>query len=159
MVQRLLAGRTEREVDRDAGLYAARLLDRGLRPEIVDQVRRHVGAGHETLFVSASLVYYLRPIARHLGMTDVIGVELEAVDGVLTGGLARPDVRAAQKEVRLREWLGVGDEGDLEGIELWCYGNSTGDHELMAMADHAYWLGKPEKLPAGAEQFTPGAAF
>jgi phosphatidylglycerophosphatase C len=66
MVERLLAGRSERELERAAGLYATKLLDAGLRPEVVDQVRRHVAAGHETLFVSASLVYYLRPIARHL---------------------------------------------------------------------------------------------
>lgn len=159
MVQRLLAGRSEREVERDAGLYAARLLDRELRPEMVDQVRRHVAAGHETLFVSASLAYYLRPVARHLGMTDVIGVELEVHDGELSGALARPNVRAAQKEVRLREWLGVEAEGPMEGIELWSYGNSSGDHALMAMADHAYWLGKPDRTPAGAVLFAPGAAF
>jgi phosphatidylglycerophosphatase C len=159
MVQRLLAGRSEREMERDAGLYATELIDGGLRPTVVDQVRRHVAAGHETLFVSASLVYYLRPIARHLHMTDVIGVEPSAEDGVLTGGLAHPNVRAAQKEVRLREWLGVGPTGPLEGIELWAYGNSSGDHELLAMADHAFWLGKADKCPPGARPFTPGSAF
>ena len=159
MVQRLLTGRSERELDREAGLYATKLIDGSLRPEMVDQVRRHVAAGHETLFVSASLVYYLRPIARHLHMTDVIAVEPVATDGVLTGALARPNVRGAQKEVRLREWLGVGADAPLVGIELWAYGNSSGDHELLAMADHAYWLGKADKRPGRSVQFVPGASF
>lgn len=159
MVQRLLAGRSERELEREAGLYATKLIDGGLRPEMVDQVRRHVAAGHETLFVSASLVYYLRPIARHFHMSDVIGVEPVAEGGVLTGALAGPNVRAAQKEVRLREWLGVDATGPLEGIELWSYGNSSGDHELLAMADHAFWLGKADTRPDASVQFTPGASF
>lgn len=159
MVQRLLAGHAEREVERDAGLYAAKLLDGSMRPDMVDQVRRHVAAGHETLFVSASLAYYLRPIARHLGMTDVIGVELEVVDGALSGSLMGPNVRAAEKEVRLRRWLGVSEHGPMAGVELWSYGNSSGDHELLAMADHAYWLGKPNSLPSGVTQFEPGVSF
>lgn len=159
MVERLLTGHSERELLRAGGVYATRLVDRGLRADMVDQVRRHVAAGHETLFVSASLVYYLQPIARHFHMTDVIGVEPEVVDGVLTGALSRPNVRAGEKEVRLREWLGVGADDPLDDIELWSYGNSSGDHELMAMAEHAFWLGKPEKCPPGAVQFSAGSAF
>lgn len=157
LVQRLLAGRPVRELERDGGRYATRLIDRGLRPEMVDQVRRHVAAGHETLFVSASLVYYLRPIARYLHMTDVIAVEPEVRDGVLTGAMHQ-NVRAHEKARRLREWLGVAPESPLDDIELWAYGNSSGDHELLALADHALWLGKPSKRPTGVEQFAPGTA-
>ena len=34
----------------------------------------------------------------------------------------------------LREWLAESEAGE---IELWAYGNSSGDAELLAMADHA----------------------
>jgi phosphatidylglycerophosphatase C len=159
MVERLLTGHEERDLVRRGGAYATRLLDGGLRPEMVEQLRRHVAAGHETLFVSASLVYYLEPLARHFDMTAVIGVEPEAVDGVLTGRLLHPNVRASEKESRLRGWLGAPGGGPIEGLEMWAYGNSSGDHELLAMADHAFWLGRPDRCPPGARQFLPGASF
>jgi phosphatidylglycerophosphatase C len=159
MVERLLAGRSERELERAAGLYATKLLDAGLRPEVVDQVRRHVAAGHETLFVSASLVYYLRPIARHLHMTDVIAVEPEEREGTLTGAMRGPNVRAGEKVVRLWEWLGLEPGAGRDGIELWAYGNSSGDHELLAAADHAFWLGSPSAVPSGAVAWRTGLAL
>ncbi|MGI9577059.1 MAG: HAD family hydrolase, partial [Microthrixaceae bacterium] len=149
----------ERDLLRRGGAYATRLVDGGLRPEMVEQLRRHVAAGHETLFVSASLTYYLEPIARHFHMSGVIGVEPEVVDGALTGRLLHPNVRAAEKESRLRAWLGAPSDGPVENLEMWAYGNSSGDHELLAMADHAFWLGKPAKRPAGVVQFRPGVSF
>lgn len=154
LFRRLVRGRHERDLDRAAGRYAAALIDRALRPEMVDEIRRHVAAGHETVFVSASLANYLRPIARYLHMSDVIAVELESTDGVLTGEMERPNVRAAQKAVRLREWLGVPADGPIDGVEIWAYGNSSGDHELLEMADHGFWLGKPGRRPPYATQFT-----
>ncbi|MFV0316582.1 MAG: HAD family hydrolase, partial [Microthrixaceae bacterium] len=153
LLRRLLDGRSERDLDRAAGRYATKLVDRSLRPEMVDEIRRHVAAGHETVFVSASLANYLRPIARYLHMTDVIAVELESRDGVLNGRMSSPNVRAAQKAVRIREWLGAPAVGLIEDVEIWGYGNSSGDYELLDLADHAYWLGKPSKRPRGVIQF------
>jgi phosphoserine phosphatase len=108
------------------------------------------------LFVSASLVYYLEPLATMLDVQDVLAVEPEVRDGRLTGELVRPNVRAEQKALRLREWLGAPEHGPLEGVELWGYGNSSGDHELLAMSDHAAWMGRPNKVPAGCRVFRPG---
>lgn len=89
-------------------------------------------------------------------MRAVLAVELAQQEGRLTGGLARPNVRAEQKAVRLRDWLGAPDSGPLEGTRLWGYGNSSGDHALLEMSDHAFWLGRPSKVPRGAEVFVPG---
>jgi phosphatidylglycerophosphatase C len=159
LIDRLLTGRAVRDLHRSGALYAADVIDTGLRPEMVEQVRRHVLAGHETVFVSASLVYYLAPIATHLGMSGAIAVQPEERDGVLTGAMTGPNVRAAQKVVLLREWLGLGPDEPFEGIDVWAYGNTSGDHELLAAADHRFWLGKPGKAPAGAVPWSPGAAF
>ncbi|MEZ5239298.1 MAG: haloacid dehalogenase-like hydrolase [Microthrixaceae bacterium] len=109
--------------------------------------------------MSASLRYYLDPIARHLDMTDVIAVELEERDGVLTGALSAPNVRAEQKALRLREWLGIGEDAPMDGVELWAYGNSSGDHALLELADHAYWLGRPDARPPEAVQFRGRTAW
>ena len=92
------------------------------------------------MIVSASLVYYLRPVADELGFHDVLGVEMEVgADGRLTGRVSGANVRAAEKERRLRAWLGAGHDG---ALELWAYGNSSGDDHLLAMAHHPTWVGK-----------------
>jgi phosphatidylglycerophosphatase C len=41
-----------------------------------------------------------------------------------------PNVRAAEKAVRLTDLLGPAE------VELWAYGDSRGDREMLAMADH-----------------------
>lgn len=103
---------------------------------MLEQVAWHRAEGHELVIVSASLRTYLDPFAAAHGFDHVIAVELEADDeGVLTGQLARPNVRGPQKAVRLTEWMGD-DPAEL----LWAYGNSSGDAELLAMADVPVWV-------------------
>lgn len=122
----------------DAGARYAALLPERFRPEVAARVRWHLDEGHEVVLVSASLEYYLRPVAASLGLTDVIGVTMEAdASGRLTGRLARPNVRAEEKAVRLREWW-----GERPATELWAYGNSSGDEALLALADHPTWIGR-----------------
>ncbi len=151
LVRLLLAGRTQRDLEARGGRYARDLLtgDR-LRPLVVDRVHAHRDRGDLCVLVSASLVYYLEPIAHELGIDGVVGVRPESVDGVLTGELTRPNVRADQKVVQLDEWLEAGDHRPAAG-ERSAYGNTSGDHALLAAADHRYWLGRPSKLPAGSE--------
>lgn len=159
MLELLLAGRSEDELRSLGERYAQELLERDrLRSDVVTRVEEHVDAGHRTVIVSASLVYYLEPVARALSIDDVIGVEPEVVDGRLTGRLARPNVRAGQKPLRLREWLDAPATGPV-GVRVHGYGNSSGDHELLAASDVAWWLGRPAKLPPGARVFTPGQAL
>lgn len=156
MIRMLFAGRSEDELRTRGERYARDLLSDSLRPMVVERIRRHRDLGHRSVIVSASLVYYLDPLAGELSMDGVIGVEPEVVDGVLTGELARPNVRAEEKAVRLREWLGAPPDGPLTH-RLWGYGNTSGDHALLAMSDRAYWLGRPGKVPQGAELLTPGS--
>lgn len=156
LLRELFAGRSEDELRHLGERYARDLLSDQLRPEVLTRLEDHRRAGHEVLFVSASLVYYLEPLARALGVDAVIAVEPATSDGRLTGELTRPNVRAEQKALRLREWLGAPAEGPLEQVRVYGYGNSSGDHALLAMSDHAYWLGRPTKVPAGSAVFVPG---
>jgi phosphatidylglycerophosphatase C len=156
LLRELFVGRDEEELRHLGVRYARDLLSDQLRSDVLARLDDHRRAGHEVLFVSASLVYYLEPLAELLGVHGVLAVEPEVRDGKLTGALARPNVRAEQKALRLREWLGVDPHGPVEGVRVYGYGNSSGDHALLAMSDHAYWLGRPAKVPAGSSAFVPG---
>lgn len=124
----------------ELGRRYAEQLEAILVPTMRERVEAHRRAGHELVAVSASLVTYLRPLLLdRLDFDEVIAVELEVgADGRHTGAMVRPNVRGPQKEVRLREWLAA--TGDADDVELWAYGNSSGDAELLAMADHAALL-------------------
>ena len=156
LLRELFAGRDEQELRHLGTRYARDLLSDQLRPEVLSRLEDHRRAGHEVLFVSASLVYYLEPLAELLGVHAVLAVEPAQRDGRLTGELVRPNVRAEQKALRLREWLDVPADGPVEGVRIYGYGNSSGDHALLSMSDHAYWLGRPNKVPSGSSVFLPG---
>lgn len=138
----ILRGRHLDEVTK-AGEAYARTLPRLFRRESLDRIDWHRAQGHKLVIVSASLVYYLRPIAAELGFDDVIAVDME-VDPAnrLTGALVGKNVRKAEKAVRLTSWI---EDRGLADPEIWAYGDSSGDEELLAMADHPRWHGKRAK--------------
>jgi phosphatidylglycerophosphatase C len=125
-------------------------LESVLRPEMLDRVRWHQAEGHATLLVSASLGAYLRPLAGRLGLDAVLAVELVAdaggrLTGEVVGGL---NTRGVEKVARLRRWIEDRYGPDAE-VELWAYGDSSGDEQLLARADHPTWVGKRAKAPSG----------
>jgi phosphatidylglycerophosphatase C len=128
----LLRGHAAVDVAAAGERFAAELArTRPFRTEMVERIAWHRAEGHAVVVVSASLDVYLDPLAPELGVDHVIATRL-AVDerGRLTGRLDGPNVRGPEKARRLQEWLGD------ERAEIWAYGNSAGDRELLALADH-----------------------
>jgi phosphatidylglycerophosphatase C len=127
----------------DLGQAYATRLDERLRPDMVDRLRWHQDHGHQVVIVSASLDAYLRPLAFGLGIDGVLAVELLADDaGVLTGAVAGSvNNRGPHKLRRLRAWTETRFGPDTP-IELWAYGDSSGDRDLLGAADHPTWIGR-----------------
>lgn len=122
-----LRGRSVDDV-RAAGVRYAPTVE--LRDDIVNKLRAHQAAGHETLVISASPSVYVEAIAERLGIDAVVCTELEVVDGKLTGRFAGRNCRAAEKLARLLLWLGDRD------VELHAYGNAPDDDAMLGRADH-----------------------
>jgi phosphatidylglycerophosphatase C len=136
----VFAGRRLVDVDAAGDEFAAGVARSWLRGDIVARLRWHQSSGHQVVFVSASFGAYLRPLAGHLGVDGVLCTELVVGDdGLLTGELAGANCRGAEKVRRLHAWL---DEhhGGRDHVELWAYGDSPGDRELLAGADHPVWV-------------------
>jgi phosphatidylglycerophosphatase C len=130
VVRRLFAGRRVAEVTAMGERFADDIVARRLRADTVTTLRWHQHEGHRTVIVSASLRAYLAPVAADLGIDHVICTELEERDGVFTGELVDGNCRGLAKADRLQSWIGA-DRG-----ELWAYGDSSGDDELLALAAH-----------------------
>jgi phosphatidylglycerophosphatase C len=137
LVRHTLTGYDAARVTELATTFARDVLTHHLRPDVVDRVRWHADQGHDVVIVSASFKDYLDPIGAELGASAVLATELAVGDdGQLTGELARPNVRGAEKVRRLEAWL-----GDRPAF-VWAYGDSSGDHELLARADQGVTVGR-----------------
>ena len=133
LVTALLAGYRDDDLRAEGRRFAARLRGR-LRPEVVERVQWHSEQGHEVVMISASPTVYLDPLGAMLGFDAVLATRLEVdPDQRLTGRLEGANVRGVEKVARLRAWLD-GREPD----ELWAYGDSSGDDELLAIADRPH---------------------
>lgn len=142
VTQRVLGGRTLAELVRLGEGFADLVARERLRTDTTGRLRWHLGCGHEVVLVSASYELYLRRLAELLGARAALGTRLVTLDGTTTGALDGPNCRGAEKVVRLHRWLGEHHGGRSE-VELWAYGDSSGDTELLADADHPVWVQRP----------------
>jgi phosphatidylglycerophosphatase C len=135
-----LAGRSFEQVDATARGFASRVFPAWLRDDTVKRLRWHHSQGHKVVLVSASYSLYLKYLGKLLGCDAVMGTECETNSGSqFTGSLVGANCRGPEKERRLREWL---DGEGFGSYVLYAYGDSAGDDQMLAMADHAFRITK-----------------
>ena len=136
LLSRVLAGLSSEVVARHGAAYGPPLQHR-IRPVMRRRIDWHREQGHRLVLVSASLAAYLEPFGQAAGFDEVIATRLEVnAAGHLTGRLLGANVRGEEKAVRLRAVLGP------RPVELWAYGDSAGDTQMLAMADHPLLVGR-----------------
>jgi phosphatidylglycerophosphatase C len=132
-----LRGKLVTEVETSGEQFAQFVLVNWVRPDTLRRLRWHQQAGHRTVLVSASLAAYLRPLALRLGIDDVLCTDSTRLGERYGDRLVGLNCRAAEKRRRLEQWL---EERRWVNAEVWAYGNSAGDRELLARADHPVWV-------------------
>jgi phosphatidylglycerophosphatase C len=131
VLTRVLAGIPYADVEAAGREFATRLTRTGVTTEGRERIAWHRSEGHEVVIVSASLDVYLAGVARDLGVAHVLCTSLVADErGSCTGELRGANCRGREKATRLRAFI------DDEDVELWAYGNSHGDDEMLALAHH-----------------------
>lgn len=100
-----------------------------VRPDAIARLNSHQGVQDEVVLVSASLEDYLLVWARSIGVEHVLATQVEVRNGLLTGQMAGPNCRCAQKVSRLRQHFG-------EQRLVAAYGDSRGDVELLAASEN-----------------------
>jgi phosphatidylglycerophosphatase C len=131
MLRRLVGGREHADLAARGRLYGERIAKRGMRDEMLARMHWHASAGHDIAIVSASLDLYVDRVAELLAIPTVLCSRVEVDgEGRLTGRLVGGNCRGDGKLRRIREHFGE------RGYLLWAYGDSAGDAEMLAAADH-----------------------
>ena len=99
-------------------------------PELIAESRR---AGVRQVLVSGALDFTMRPLARHLGVDDLIANQLEFVEHYATGKLKKPFVAGATKAEIMRDYART---HGLDLAESWAYSDSFSDFPMLAVVGH-----------------------
>lgn len=107
----LVAGWSVDEVGRIASEAMHSVVTPAIYAEARELITFHQSAGHDVIIISASASQLVEPIAKELGIDQVVATELEVVDGRFTGevdfyckGPAKADAIMAMAESHATTW-------------------------------------------------------
>lgn len=138
----VFAGRAADAVETEAAVHGLLIERDGLRPDTTARLRWHLGEGHRVVIVSASYEQYVEVVASSFGDVEVLATRLQLADGMCTGLLDGPNCRGPEKVRRLDAWLAT-QQLERSDVTVFAYGDSTGDREMLAWADHPHWVKQP----------------
>ncbi|MDP1879553.1 MAG: HAD-IB family hydrolase [Parachlamydiaceae bacterium] len=135
ILSRTIKGLLIEEVKKKGKQFADNRLDRYLKPEALKQLQWHQSQGHRCLLISASLDFYLEPWAARHGFEKVICSRLEiSPENKVTGKLLGLNCWGIEKKLRFLSYA-----GPKENYQLYMYGDSLGDMDLLEIADFPFY--------------------
>jgi len=131
----ILGGRQRSTLAALAADFAARSLDREVKPAALLAMQRHRQAGDALLLASASLDLYVEPIASRLGFDAVVSTRVAwTAEGRLAGSLDGSNLRGAPKLAAVRAVL---TERFPSAQDFVAYSDHESDIPLLAAASSA----------------------
>jgi HAD superfamily hydrolase (TIGR01490 family) len=125
-----LKGMTAERFELKAQEFVIKKLKPIVKASAIQKLEWHKEKGHRVILVSASFEDYLKYWVK-LYNIEVIGTKLEWRNNQITGNFATPNCYGPEKVKRIKQLL---DPNDYE--EIFAYGDSRGDREMLALADH-----------------------
>lgn len=127
--------------------FMAQKVSRMILPKGRELLARHRDAGHRLLIITATNRFITEPIARELGVDELIATEPEMKNGRYTGRVAGTPCYQHGKIERLQQWLDAHNES-ADGC--WFYSDSRNDIPLLEYATHPVAVDPDEALRAHA---------
>ena len=130
---RPLAGRTVGEVAELQQRFMRDYVEPMLLPAAFSLLDKHREQGDKLVIITASNTVITKPIARRLGVSTLMGCDVEIKEGKFTGAsVGIPSFREG-KVARLTEWMSTNNYS-LDGA--WFYSDSHNDVPLLERVDN-----------------------
>lgn len=104
-----------------------------IRKNALRRILWHKAQGDRVIIVTASIQYYLHPFIKQYQI-EAIGTLLEVTEGKLTGNFCSLNCYGYEKVRRIKSLIEL-----TEYDKIYCYGDSRGDKEMLAIADFPFY--------------------
>lgn len=128
--------------------FMAEKIDPMRLPKAEALLKKHRDAGDYLLIMTSTNSFVTGPIAKSLGVDEIMASEAEIKDGRYTGNVVGTPCFQAGKVTRLQQWLAQ-YEGDKENCYF--YSDSINDLPLLSEVDNPVAVDPDETLRAHAE--------
>lgn len=106
-----------------------------IRPKALEAIDEHLKNKNTIYIISASITEWVSPFCKKIGITNVLGTDIEVDDqGFLTGKFSSSNCYGQEKVNRLLE-----KEPERNTYTLFVYGDSKGDKKLIEFADRGWY--------------------
>ena len=109
-------------------------------------IKKHRDDGDKLLIITATNSYITKPIGNLLGIDDLIGIDLEEVDGEFTGKVKGIPSFKEGKVERLKVWLKQKSFVSKDFEQIYFYSDSKNDLPLLRMVSNPVAANPDEAL-------------
>jgi len=145
-----MAGREADTVMEMGERLFAQKIAAAVRPQARELVRAHQRMKHTVAVASAATRFQIEPLARDLGISNILCTEVEVVDGVITGELAGPMLWGEPKGAAVRAFARE------HGVDLtvsYAYGNGDEDVPFLGSVGRPHPLNPHAGLAVAAKNY------
>ncbi|MDG4667808.1 HAD-IB family hydrolase/lysophospholipid acyltransferase family protein [Mycobacterium sp. 236(2023)] len=147
---RMLRGNSVADVDELAErLFVQKIVGR-IYPEMRELVRAHMARGHTVVLSSSALTVQVEPVARFLGINNVLSNKFETdEDGLITGEVQQPVIWGPGKARAVQEFAAA---NDIDLAQSYFYADGDEDVALMYLVGNPRPTNPEGKMAAVAEK-------
>lgn len=120
-----------------------------LLPKAMSLLEEHRRKGDHLLIITATNGFVTRPIAKRLGVADILATDPEIVDGRYTGNFTGTPCFQGGKITHLKDWL-KGNQHSLDGAYF--YSDSINDLPLLETVANPFAVDPDTRLTAIAQE-------
>lgn len=114
--------------------YSLSMIDKIIKPEAQKRIEFHKYRGDKMIIITASALEWVQPWASKSGFDNVLASQVEVIDSKLSGKIEGKNCYGAEKVNRF-----IKEYGPLENYHTICFGDSSGDQEILANSNQSYY--------------------